>query len=371
MLEKRMIKSVDIFCVVIDNYGDIGVCWRLARQMAIEHNMAIRLYVDDMDSFKTIIPAPDSEVEIVKWDVTNNHYIAPDVVIEGFACNLPQQVIQSMVQKKSIWIDLEYLTAEDWAMGCHCVPSIHPTTGLQKTLFFPGFDEVTGGLIRESDLIPRRNAFLNDKIAQNIWRKDHFIPEIDENIIDISLFCYKTVPIDDLLAGLSHLNKKIRIFRPVKDRHDKKITSFQVEIIDIPFLSQYDYDYLLWTSHINFVRGEDSFVRAQFAGKPFIWNIYVQDKNAHFIKMNAFLERIKPFYNESDFESLANLHDLWNEGDRNTTKTKKDLWLSSLPSLLRQTSSACAWANHLVSQKDLCTRILEFAQPKNRPKIYR
>lgn len=362
MLEKLMIKSVDIFCAVIDNYGDIGVCWRLARQMAIEHDITVRLYVDDMESFKTIVPTPDPEVKIFKWAVSNNHYIAPDIVIEGFACNLPEQVIQAMVQKKSIWIDLEYLTAEDWAMGCHGIPSTHPTTGLQKTLFFPGFDEVTGGLIREKDLFSRRNAFLNDKIAQNKWRKDHSIPIIDKNIIDMSLFCYKSAPLNDLLAGLSHLNQKIRVFRPVKDHNDKKTPSFQVEIVDIPYLSQYDYDYLLWTSNINFVRGEDSFVRAQFSGKPFIWNIYVQDKNAHLIKVNAFLERIKPFYSESDFESLANLHNLWNEGGRNTTITTKDLWQTSLQSFICQTSGAGAWANYLASQTDLCTRILKFAE---------
>ncbi|MBY0444112.1 MAG: elongation factor P maturation arginine rhamnosyltransferase EarP, partial [Burkholderiales bacterium] len=36
----------DIFCRVIDNYGDIGVCWRLARQLSFEHGFAVRLMVD-------------------------------------------------------------------------------------------------------------------------------------------------------------------------------------------------------------------------------------------------------------------------------------------------------------------------------------
>ena len=43
--------SWDIFCTVVDNYGDIGVCWRLARQLAAEHGFAVRLWVDDLASF--------------------------------------------------------------------------------------------------------------------------------------------------------------------------------------------------------------------------------------------------------------------------------------------------------------------------------
>ncbi len=40
--------TCDIFCAVVDNYGDIGVCWRLARQLAHEHGMTVRLWVDDL-----------------------------------------------------------------------------------------------------------------------------------------------------------------------------------------------------------------------------------------------------------------------------------------------------------------------------------
>jgi uncharacterized repeat protein (TIGR03837 family) len=358
-----MIKSVDIFCAVIDNYGDIGVCWRLARQMAIERGLITRLYVDDMDSFKAIIPAPDAHVEVLDWPVQQSVYNAPDLVIEAFACNLPEQVIADMVRQKSVWIDLEYLTAENWALGCHALPSAHPSLIIKKTLFFPGFDENIGGLIRENDLISRRNAFFQDKNEQNRWRKAHFIPEIENGTIDISLFSYKTAPVDDLLGGLQTLGRKVRVFRPLREFKPQAVEYGEnVKIIDIPFLPQFEYDYLLWTCDINFVRGEDSFVRAQFAGKPFIWNIYAQEKNAHLIKMDAFLERIKAFYDESSFESLANLHDLWNEGGRNSNIKPKDLWRNSLQSFVGLTTGARAWTDYLVTQTDLCTSLLAFAE---------
>ncbi len=364
-----MIKSVDIFCAVIDNFGDIGVCWRLARQMAVERGLVVRLYTDDRESFRAIVPEPDGGVEVLDWPLAEAEYVAPNLVIEAFACHLPEQVIAAMVQKKSIWIDLEYLTAEEWAVGCHAIPSPHPSTHLTKSLFFPGFDDKTGGLIRENDLISRRNAFIRDKNTQNKWRNAYFIPEIDENCIDISIFCYKTAPIDDFLQGLAVLGKKVRVLRPVREISDtptlsrgERENAERVEIIDIPFLPHYEYDYLLWTCDVNFVRGEDSFVRAQFSGKPFIWNIYVQEKNAHLVKMTAFLNKIKPLYDESSFESLANLHDLWNEGGRNSSINTKNLWRDCLESFVGQTVQARTWADYLVDQTDLCTRLIKFAE---------
>ena len=48
----------DIFCTVIDNYGDIGICWRLARQLRVDDGQRVRLWVDDLTSF----------VETVRFD---------------------------------------------------------------------------------------------------------------------------------------------------------------------------------------------------------------------------------------------------------------------------------------------------------------
>ena len=364
--------SIDIFCSVVDNFGDIGVCWRLALQMAGEHHLKTRLFVDDIDSFRVIIPDPDCSVEVVEWGSDFSYGIAADIVIEAFACNLPDHVVAAMVERQSVWIDLEYLSAEDWTAGCHAIPSLHPATGLKKTLFFPGFDERTGGLIRENSLISRRNAFLNDKNAQNIWRKAHFLPEIDEKYIDISLFCYETAPIDDLFSTLGDLDKPVRIFRFVKDVSSPLDFSpdaggkDRVQVFGIPFVPQYDYDYALWTMDMNFVRGEDSFVRAQFAGKPFVWHIYPQDGGAHFVKLHAFLDRLKPFYESVCFERLANLYDLWNEGAQNKAKDQKEnkgcLWQDCLISFDGFGSGAQKWADYLVNQSDLATRLLTFAQ---------
>ena len=54
----------DVFCRVIDNFGDIGVCWRLARQLAGDFALHVRLWVDDFDSFWLLCPELDPGLSI-------------------------------------------------------------------------------------------------------------------------------------------------------------------------------------------------------------------------------------------------------------------------------------------------------------------
>src|SRR5690606_34571512 len=145
--------SWDIFCVVVDNYGDIGVTWRLARQMVSEHEQRVRLWVDDLNTFARLCPGTSAEadrqwhegVEVCHWTRDWPGAEPADVVIEAFACELPPDYIAAMADsgKRILWLNLEYLSAEDWVVGCHALPSMQPH-GLQKYFFFPGFEQGTG-----------------------------------------------------------------------------------------------------------------------------------------------------------------------------------------------------------------------------------
>ena len=154
-------ESIDIFCRVIDNLGDAGVCGRLTHQLAIEHHKTVRLFIDQPACLNQILPDLGQHAEIIPWTESLPYTDAADLVIEAFACDLPDQVLTAMMKRTipPVWIDLEYLTAEKWAETCHAIPSTHPMTGLKKTLFFPGFTSPTGGVIRERDLIAARDRF--------------------------------------------------------------------------------------------------------------------------------------------------------------------------------------------------------------------
>jgi uncharacterized repeat protein (TIGR03837 family) len=311
----------DIFCQIVDNYGDAGVCWRLARALSRLSSSSvnsaecddsrIRLFCDDLNVLNVIAHGDavghgaTLGIEVLPWSAAESPTILAsvgDVVIEAFACHLPSAYIEAMVQKTSqkastkqpIWINLEYLTAEAWADEMHLMPSPQ-NNGLNKYFYFPGFTPKTGGVLLGNW----------DEVTSNSLN----IPLSLSSAFDscrsrskkVSVFNYKQAPLDAWLdslhqAALAH-GELVDVFlcadQNVSAATQKAfaLANSAVKLIQLPFIPQEDYDYLLSVCDINLVRGEDSFVRAQWAGKPFIWDIYPQSDLAHEVKLNAFLER--------------------------------------------------------------------------------
>ena len=350
--------KIDIFCHVVDNYGDIGVSWRFARQLRRDQGCSVRLFVDDLDTFHVIERSLNPKaayqviqgVGILHWtnDVIAAHYGQPgDAVIEAFGCTLPDPVIDKMKATRPVWINLEYLSAEDWVETHHGIPSLSPSTGMTRTFFFPGFTPATGGLFRDAGLIDLRDQFQGSVTAQNNWRAIHGLPPVNESITDISLFCYPNAPVGALIEGLKESGKPFRIFAPEGMKPDHP------DIKRIKFLNHEDYYRLLWTCDVNFVRGEDSFLQSLWAGKPLVWQIYPQDKDTHMIKLQAFLD----LYGA---ESLENFMIMWNERGRKEHDLPLSVitdWFASLPAL---TAHARTWTETLAKQPDLATQIVGF-----------
>src|SRR3954467_8416193 len=176
-----MKRDWDIFCSVVDNYGDIGVCWRLARQLGSEMGQCVRLWVDDLRSFARICtavdPALDAQcidaVEVRCWRVPFSGVRPATIVVEGFGAKLPDDYVAAMAASspRPVWINLEHISAEPWVDGCHGLPSPHPVLPLTKYFFFPGFTAATGGLLFESDFVRTRDAFQSDAEARGqFWR---------------------------------------------------------------------------------------------------------------------------------------------------------------------------------------------------------
>lgn len=326
--------------------------------MAAEHPVKIRLIVDDFKVFKKIEPRLDENllqqnilgVEILRWsdECLAQYYGVPaDAVIEAFACTLPDSAIEKMRSKNPVWIDFEYLSAEGWIEDCHARPSPHPSAGLDKTLFFPGFTKATGGLIRERDLIVQRDIFQSDSAAQNSWRSAHGLPAKVDGQIDVSLFCYPDTPVQAV--------QNVRVFVP--EGLAPELSGPQ--IYRFPFLTSGDYDRLLWACDLNFVRGEDSWIRAIWAGKPFIWQVYRQDDGAHLVKLHAFLSRYVKGLTNPSAEALADFHTMWNEEGREG-KTAAQRWNGLLPLLPQLTDHAKRWSDLQAAETDCATQLLSF-----------
>ncbi|MCX7171869.1 MAG: elongation factor P maturation arginine rhamnosyltransferase EarP, partial [Proteobacteria bacterium] len=214
-------KNWDIFCRVVDNFGDIGFCWRLARQLADEHGLQVRLWVDDLPSLSRLCPELDAARELqTQRGVLIRHWVTPfsqaeiaDVVIEAFACELPSNYLAAMAtrQQKPIWLNLEYLSAENWVGGCHGLASPHPRLPLTKHFFFPVFTPGSGGLLREAGLMQRRIAWQVDPATA--WHQLG-LPAAQAEEISVSLFCYDNPALPELLDCWMEGDAKIRCLIP-------------------------------------------------------------------------------------------------------------------------------------------------------------
>ena len=374
-------KRWDIFCAVVDNFGDIGVSWRLARQLAGEHSLAVRLWVDDLESFRPLCPEIDPGkdaqrlrgVEIRRWAQPFPSVDAADVadvVIEAFACELPEPYLAAMAAKRPrpAWINLEYLSAERWVEESHGLPSPHPRLPLIKHFFFPGFTAATGGLLREAGLARHREAWLQD--GDQTWGRLG-LPQPHPDETSVSLFCYENTALPGLLRTWSAGDLPIRCLvpagralaqaaaclgRPGLTSGDK-VERGRLTLHALPFVAQQDYDRLLWSCDLNFVRGEDSFVRAQWAARPLVWHIYPQQDDAHRRKLSAFLDRYCADLPPPAAAALRAFWQNWNDGG-DTAAAWPDYW--------RQRTELAAharrWAEVQEKMPDLAAKLVNFIE---------
>jgi uncharacterized repeat protein (TIGR03837 family) len=378
----------DIFCRVVDNFGDAGVCWRLARQLAHEHRFNVRFRIDDLASLARLEPAVVDAprqtvdgVEVVRWDRGGEtdapDGIAPDVVIEGFGCGLSESYVEAIAsaRRPPLWIVLEYLSAEPWVPEHHGLPSPHPRWPLERYFFFPGFVRGTGGLLREESIFRRRDAF-GEAQRDAFWRSVGHAPAPREATA-VSLFAYESAPVAELLRHWEHaagrtiaavpdgrlLPEVLKHFGLESVPANRLVRRGPLEVRIVPFVPQARFDELLWSCDVNFVRGEDSFVRAQWAARAFIWQIYPQEALAHSHKLEAFLDLYCDGLPERATEAARTLMRVWNRLDGGAV-TPGAAWdaLSTHSEVLRRHASA--WAGRIAAIGDLADNLASFCLDK-------
>jgi uncharacterized repeat protein (TIGR03837 family) len=369
----------DIFCRVIDNFGDLGVCWRLCTDLA-QRGHQIRLWVDAPAALAWMAPKPRNDactnVQVFDWPQSYAPSILAnltraDVWIEAFGCNLPDAFIAwyaalpasacSGKVSQPVWINLEYLSAESYVERSHGLasPIMHgPAKGWYKYFYYPGFNRKTGGLLREQDLDLRQQNFQGAHATQ--WLAQFGIAPQHARLV--SLFCYEPPLLNSLFEQLRADARPTKILvtagrasAAVRHIMENQMDNEHLSLHYLPLLSQIDYDHLLWVCDLNFVRGEDSLVRAIWAGKPFVWNIYPQTDNAHLEKLHAFLDTLQAS------TAVRQCHMDWNQKETNhddPIKTKKNPFpLDELPDWKIETKQI---RSMLWSQPDLCSQLIQF-----------
>ena len=335
---------------------------RLATDLA-SRGERVRLWLDDTSALLWMAPEPHPHIEVRTWQHRLNIQNLPpsQILVEAFGCDIDPEFVAAYVgwvraaDQKPIWINLEYLSAETFVERCHGLPSpvmSGPGKGMTKSFFYPGFTSKMGGLLKE--------PALNERLAhfdRTQWLHAHGIGVGTELLV--SLFCYEPPALDALLEQWATTDTPTRLLvtagratqavqAAIKNKNASKPlwnVLGQLSISYLPLLSQPDFDHLLWACDLNFVRGEDSLVRAIWANKPFVWQIYPQDDEAHAPKLEAFLALLPPNDAWRDF------HRVWN-----------GLSQAPLPAIdlpLWQ-AAASAFRTRQVKQIDLVSQLLGF-----------
>lgn len=392
----------DIFCCVVDNFGDIGVTWRLARQLkregalpAQESEVQVRLWVDDLASFARICPGLDPAQEsqwidgihIQHWHETLPADTIPArVVIEAFACELPAPFVAKMASQPSppCWLNLEYLSAESWVEDCHGLASPQRlesqslgSLSLNKYFFFPGFTARTGGLLCERGLIVERERWQQDEAGLNAYWASLGLPPKQEHELRVSLFTYESAALTSLVECWCQSATPVTLLLPLGRSLNDVLTGAgladavptaragdllrvgNLTIKLLPMTDQAGYDRLLWSCDLNLVRGEDSFVRAQWAARPFLWHIYPQEEQAHMVKLDGFLDHYLAQLPTATGQWLRGFSHALNQGE-NT----REWWAQWPDHAAIWQQHGRHWSHKLLQDGDLVTRLVKFLESR-------
>lgn len=318
-IKKNLIKcfsmEITVLCKVVDNFGDIGVVFRLCRALSeLKKNLEIRLVVSNLDSFAKISKGIDSSKtfqEFRGWKVFdwNDNALCkkefsknpPEFILECFQCGRPEWLEELLFSPQFNLnvqiVNVEYLTAESWADDFHLLKSGTRSAKIKKINFMPGFTKKTGGLILDKNFMCclSEKKFALNLVKQNLDKK--ILSEDFSDSFKILIFSYPK-NFDFLASAIKEFSflKKIIVFVASGAGADSakiSLKKFKVDFVCLPFMQQEVWDAFLSLMDFSFVRGEDSFSRCCLFGNPFIWNIYPQEEEFHIVKLNAFLQKIK------------------------------------------------------------------------------
>ena len=343
-----LIDSIDIFCEVIDNYGDVGVAYRLARELKrIYPNKKLRFIINQTEEL-SLIKKKDN-ITVLTYKDINKIENSADLVIETFACNIPEMYMNIALKSSKLMINLEYFSSEDWVDDFHLQESFLGGN-LKKYFFIPGLSEKSGGIILDKEFLDRKN-----KVQEN---REYYLKQfnINENYdLIISVFSYEK-NFDNFLKTLQKLDKKVLLLLLSEKTQKNFIKYFdnnnyydKIKAVKLPFFTYDKYEELLALCDINLVRGEDSFVRALLLAKPFLWHIYPQDENAHIIKLESFLEKYCP-NNKELKETFINY---------NTGKDDFSYFFDNLEEIQKYNEK---YADYLIQNCNLIKKLINFIE---------
>lgn len=340
--------QIGIVCKVIDNYGDAGFALRLAKALA-RKNHHVLLFHDHPATFEALYPVGEvSGLQLINATAAEfnaNAYGLLDLIIEPFGTSSEQtehrfDVVLKQSYPAAPWLLVDYLSSEEWVEKFHLSQSVDPGTGRITSYFYPGFTDKTGGLIH-CDYPQHLRQAKNTAI---------------QNTLKVFIFAYPNAPLLELLQACDDLNKQgTRQIKIGVAGKPPGMSEFKCATA-LAFRPQSQFDALLADHDVLFVRGEDSFVRAQLAGKPFVWQIYPTQDKAHADKLSDFFKRYSAGLSAPCSSALWHCWASWNQLDGHVDFRKS--WDGLAPHWAELQAHAIRWRNRLFRGPELVKEIL-------------
>jgi uncharacterized repeat protein (TIGR03837 family) len=387
---------IDIFCRVLDNYGDAGVTLRLAKALsAYRPDLELRIVTDDVPVFARLFPGlrPNADLQtaggwtVIRWNRPWEGFAKrrARAVIETFACGFPDHYTRILFDPEDPAprqiVNLEYLTAEPYAEEFHLLPSLTPVPQVRKHFFLPGFTPDTGGLILDPAYIAlkhrlsdRQDTGGRDRSGERARERLRISRELglpasvsggrDSERFRIMLFSYPR-DFTPLVETLAAWDRGVEVIAAEGQAADKFFGAWTdagrpFPAYRIPFVSQADFDRLILTSDFLVVRGEESLARACLSGIPFVWHAYPLEDGFQRVKVEALLARLEPYMNDrSAFEPLRSLWHLFN-GAPDRGAAESESWRTVLDSSGLLSRGFAGFSQNLESAGDITVRLLDF-----------
>ena len=356
--------KIMILCKVVDNFGDIGVVYRLARSLCdLKPELELTLVVSNLDSFHKMASQVNPQKSVQDFHYKNSTWKILDwnlepskaaslftgadfpfsIVLECFQCGRPdwlENILFAPDFNRTVQIiNIDYLTAEDYADEFHLLKSGTRKTNIKKIFFMPGFTPKTGGLIFNK--VSQNKDFnggpasagglcevpLSLHTAGTAQPPLQSLPQSDYKIF---FFAYEDT-CSSVVQGISTFQEEMKKTKP-----DFSVTVFLAEgkssapflegwekagrpfkIQEVPFMQQEEFDFFITKMDFLFVRGEDSLARAALTGLPFVWQAYRQEENYQLVKVNALLQRMKDFFAPEEFSAIEKFWQTYNDCQNN------------------------------------------------------
>ena len=359
--------QITILCKVVDNFGDIGVVYRLAKQLKkINPENQINLIVDNLDSFNKICSGvqcglPFQQVEdlnVYDWnasDFCHSAFSADDgalmpVILECFQCGRPDWMerilFEEKLQRTVHIIMIDYLTAEKYAEDFHCLQSLTRSAKVQKVNFMPGFTGLTGGLVideawHELPVYKTDGPVLVFTYERN-WKN------LSSALVQ---YCRSVKGCRILVAqgrGKESIMQGLNLVEPDGSNY----------IEELSYLNQTEWDEMMKTCSALVIRGEESMSRACLSGIPFIWHAYPQSDEYQLVKVKALLERMKQHFNDEDFKVVEKAWLEINSPEDDSGNAYSDFF-SAVPRLV---SGFRDFARSIRKNGDLCVNLMTYIE---------